>query len=59
MGVRSDYEERKEERKLKYEQMPQKAKEKAEQYMTSNANRILAITPRTTSISRTSFRKET
>lgn len=59
MGGRSDYEERKEERKLRYEQMAQKAKEKSEQYMNSNANRILTIAPRTTNISRTSFRKET
>ena len=44
---------------LRYEQMAQKAKEKSQQYMNSNANRILAITPRTTNISRTSFRKET
>ena len=59
MGGRSDYEERKEERRLRYEQMAQKAKEKSQQYMNSNANRILSITPRTTNISRTSFRKET
>lgn len=59
MGGRSDYEKRKEERRLRYEQMAQKAKEKSQQYMNSNANRILAITPRTTNISRTSFRKET
>ena len=35
MGGRSDYEERKEERRLRYEQMAQKAKEKSQQYMNS------------------------
>ena len=47
MGGRSDYEERKEERRLRYEQMAQKAKEKSQQYMNSNANKILKITLRT------------
>lgn len=59
MGGRSDYEERKEERKLRYEQMAKKAKEKSHQYMNSNASRILEITPRTTNIIWTLFRKET
>ena len=58
MGGRSDFEERKEYKKLRYEELAQKAKEKSEQYMNSNANRILQIAPRTTNSSRTLFWKK-
>ena len=58
MGGRADYEERKEARKLRYEQLSEKAREKSNQYSESTANRILAMTPRTTNYNRTSFRTE-
>ena len=58
MGGRADFEERQEARKLKYQELSKKAEEKSSQYMNSTANRILANTPRTTHISRTSFRKK-
>ena len=45
MGGRADYEERKEARKLRYEQLSEKAREKSNQYSESTANRILAMTP--------------
>lgn len=58
MGGRTDFEERQEARKLKYEELSKKAEEKSSQYFNSIANRILANTPRTTYISRASFRKK-
>jgi len=45
MGGRADYEERKEARKLRYEELSEKAKEKSDQYSNSTANRILSMTP--------------
>lgn len=45
MGGRADYEERKEARKLRYEQLSEKVREKSNQYSESTANRILAMTP--------------
>lgn len=45
MGGRADFKERKEYKKLRYEELAQKAKEKSEQYMNSNTNRLLQIVP--------------
>lgn len=45
MGGRADYEERREARKLRYEQLSKKAEERSSQYSNSTANRILAMTP--------------
>lgn len=45
MGGRADYEERKEARKLRYEELSKKAEERSSQYSNSTANRILAMTP--------------
>lgn len=45
MGGRADYEERKEARRLRYEELSKKAEERSAQYMNSNANRILEMTP--------------
>ena len=45
MGGRADYEERREARKLKYEELSKKAEERSTQYSNSRANRILAMTP--------------
>lgn len=45
MGGRADYEERKEARKLRYEELSKKAEERSKQYSNSNANRILMMTP--------------
>lgn len=45
MGGRADYEERKEARRLMYEELSKKAEERSAQYMNSNANRILEMTP--------------
>ena len=45
MGGRADYEERKEARRLRYEELSKKAEERSSQYMNSTANRILANTP--------------
>lgn len=58
MGGRADYEERQEARKIRYQKLAKKAEEKSSQYSNSTANRILAMTPRTTYNTRTSFRKE-
>lgn len=58
MGGRADYEERREARKLRYEQLSKKAEERSSQYSNSTANRILAMTPRTANNNRTPFRKE-
>ena len=58
MGGRADYEGRREARRLRYEELSKKAEERSSQYSNSTANRILAMTPRTTYNSRTSFRKE-
>lgn len=44
MGGRNDYYERREERRLKYEELAKKAKAKSDRYANSNANRILAST---------------
>lgn len=45
MGGRADYEERKQKRIERYEEISQKAKEKAEAKSNSTANRILMMTP--------------
>ena len=45
MGGRADYEETKEVRKLRYEELSKKAEERSKQYSNSNANRILMMTP--------------
>lgn len=45
MGGRADYEERREARRLRYEELSKKAEERSSQYMNSTANRILANTP--------------
>ena len=45
MGGRSDFEERREARKLRYEELSKKAEERASQYSNSTANSILAMTP--------------
>ena len=45
MGGRADYEERREARKLRYEEISEKAEERSIQYSNSRANRILAMTP--------------
>ena len=45
MGGRADFEERREARKLRYEELSKKAEEKSNQYSNSNANRILMMTP--------------
>ena len=45
MGGRSDFEERREARKLKYEELSKKAAERSSQYSNSSANRILAMIP--------------
>lgn len=45
MGGRVDYEERREARKLRYEELSKKAEERANQYSNSKANRILSMTP--------------
>lgn len=45
MGGRADYEERREARKLRYEELSKKAEERSTQYSNSRANRILAMTP--------------
>ena len=58
MGGRADFEERREARKLRYEELSKKAEEKSNQYSNSRANRILAIAPRTANNNRSSFRKD-
>lgn len=45
MGGRVDYEERREARKLRYEELSKKAEERSNQYSNSKANRILSMTP--------------
>lgn len=45
MGGRTDFEERREARKLRYEELSKKADERSNQYSNSKANRILAMTP--------------
>lgn len=45
MGGRADYEERREARKLRYEELSKKAEERSREYSNSTANRILAMTP--------------
>lgn len=45
MGGRADYEERREARKLRYEELSKKAEERSSMYSNSTANRILAMTP--------------
>ena len=45
MGGRADFEERREARKLRYEELSKKAEERSSQYSNSRANRILAMTP--------------
>lgn len=45
MGGRADYEERREARKLRYEELSKKAEERSNQYSNSKANRILSMTP--------------
>ena len=45
MGGRADFEERREARKLRYEELSKKAEERSSQYGNSRANRILAMTP--------------
>ena len=45
MGGRADYEERKEKRIERYNQLSKKAKERSQEYSNSNANRILEMTP--------------
>jgi len=44
MGGRADYEERREARKLRYEELSRKAEERSREYSNSNANRILMMT---------------
>ncbi len=41
-----------------YKRLAQKAEEKSRQYMNSNANRILEMTPRSANNSWSSFRKD-
>lgn len=45
MGGRADYEERREARRLRYEELSKKAEERSRGYSNSTANRILAMTP--------------
>lgn len=45
MGGRADYEERREKRKLRYDELSRRAEERSAQYSNSKANRILAMTP--------------
>lgn len=45
MAGRKDYEERREQRIQRYNELSKKAKEKSERYYNSNANRILQMTP--------------
>ena len=45
MGGRADYEERREARKVRYEELSETAEERSIQYSNSRANRILAMTP--------------
>ena len=45
MGGRADYEERREARKLRYEELSKKAEERSSQFSNSTANRILSMTP--------------
>jgi len=45
LGGRTDYEERREARKLRYEELSKKAEERSNQYSNSTANRILSMTP--------------
>lgn len=45
MGGRTDFEERREARRLRYEELSKKAAERSSQYSNSTANRILAMTP--------------
>lgn len=45
MGGRADFEERREARKNLYERLAKKAEERSQQYLNSNANRILQMTP--------------
>ena len=58
MGGRADYEERRKARQETYRRLAQKAEEKSRQYMNSNANRILEMTPRSANNSWSSFRKD-
>ncbi|MBR6504316.1 MAG: hypothetical protein IKT41_01115 [Clostridia bacterium] len=58
MGGRADFEERRELRKIRYEELSKKAEARSNQYSNSKANRILAMTPRTANNNRASFRKE-
>ena len=57
IGGRADFEERREARKERYEELSKKSEEKSEKYMNSKANRILEMTPRTAYINWSSFRK--
>lgn len=45
MGGRADYEERRNKRIKRYNELSEKAKERSEMYSNSNANRILEMTP--------------
>lgn len=45
MGGRADYEERREARRLRYEELSKKAEERSREYSNSTANRILEMTP--------------
>lgn len=45
MGGRADYEERREARRLRYEELSKKAEERSSMYSNSTANRILEMTP--------------
>lgn len=45
MGGRADYEERKEARRIRYEELSKKAEARSAEYSNSKANRILAMTP--------------
>lgn len=58
MGGRADYEERREARRLRYEELSKKAEERSNQYSNSKANRILSMTSRTANYNRTSFWKD-
>lgn len=58
MGGRADYEERRKAKQETYKRLAQKAEEKSRQYMNSNANRILEMTPRSANNSWSSFRKD-
>lgn len=58
MGGRADYQERQKARKIRYEELSKKAEERARKFSNSTANRILAMTPRTTNYNWSSFRKE-